>query len=561
MATKTTSKISISRIRGFTGRSAKTLLGKGAKFLLSQAKEVRSGKGKKENPNHTRPVVNRENLGLIISKPYLIKKSAAFELLNNSNPALFNKIYSSIITEIDAKFKTPFPTDSSNLSGSKIYNYKGNNERIVISFSSEDSKDNFNRLQKGFSDIVKKVEEQYRPQIDSNIEDLLVLNSFNRVFKGNITRAKGKTKVGAKDFAVKLVNRYAKVDNNAATLKEAGISLPFTKNQLKSSYFNSASNITGYTKYDIIFSMFGERFEQSGLLQDRRVGLEVGHIGGIGGRVGPETGPTSSSDLKLVSMELLAAESAELQTNAALQNELNKARTEFDKEKIELEILRDFSASHQTISLILGMPESNESNRLDAKAKQDLLDSVAAKFGDELPKISGSPSLLYYIESSIIAAITGKPTKSVRAGLKDNFKLFEKGKAKSLKRTVKLKKYRTKAQPLAPLKKYRPTGSLLGLHGLINQILTEQVKQQMADSAATDGRLRYQTGRFAESANLLTLTSTQAGYKRDPYDVFLPGGRLGTPKRDPRIYVEGAIRNAAISILKGKFKGILLELQ
>jgi hypothetical protein len=79
----------------------------------------------------------------------------------------------------------------------------------------------------------------------------------------------------------------------------------------------------------------------------------------------------------------------------------------------------------------------------------------------------------------------------------------------------------------------------------------------MGDSTDAPTKLRYQTGRFADSAKLLTLTRSQASalfgtytYQRNPYDVFLPGGRLGTAQRDPRIYIESAIQEAAMSILR-----------
>jgi hypothetical protein len=46
---------------------------------------------------------------------------------------------------------------------------------------------------------------------------------------------------------------------------------------------------------------------------------------------------------------------------------------------------------------------------------------------------------------------------------------------------------------------------------------------------------------------------------KSPYEVFAPGHRLANGSRDPAIYIEGAIRNAAMSILKTKFPGITLE--
>ena len=108
--------------------------------------------------------------------------------------------------------------------------------------------------------------------------------------------------------------------------------------------------------------------------------------------------------------------------------------------------------------------------------------------------------------------------------------------------------------------------NLLNIQNLINQVLSIRVKQLMGKATDPAVKLRYQSGRFSESAVLLTLTKTQAGilagsysYQKSPYEVFAPGGRLANGSRDPAIYIEGAIRNAAMSLLRTKFPGITLE--
>jgi hypothetical protein len=118
------------------------------------------------------------------------------------------------------------------------------------------------------------------------------------------------------------------------------------------------------------------------------------------------------------------------------------------------------------------------------------------------------------------------------------------------------------------VKKQVDTGaSLFNLRNLINGVLAERVKQEMDSSSAPPINLRYQTGRFSSSAALLTLTRNRAGilagtytYQRAPYDVFLPGHPLDNGRRDPQLYIEGAIRKTAMSLLKTKFKGVQLEL-
>ena len=183
-------------------------------------------------------------------------------------------------------------------------------------------------------------------------------------------------------------------------------------------------------------------------------------------------------------------------------------------------------------------------------------------------EITSSPSMYKLINNIIINSILGKKYKykSKSKKYKKAYKLkvgsISKGyKRKRLERVPKRGRARTKS--LLPVE--RDALDLLNLKKLINEMLAKNIEQDM-DGAG--GKLNYQTGRFADSAHLLTLTRNQAGvlagtytYMRDPYDVFLPGHKMGTPKRDPRIYVEGAAREAAMTILKNKFPGIALNLQ
>lgn len=101
------------------------------------------------------------------------------------------------------------------------------------------------------------------------------------------------------------------------------------------------------------------------------------------------------------------------------------------------------------------------------------------------------------------------------------------------------------------------------LKALINESLALYIKNRMGESADPAIKLRYQTGRFSESAYLLTLNRVEAGnyigtydFAKNPYGVFLPGGRLHTQQRDPKLYIEGAIRDIAIGVLGRNFKGI-----
>lgn len=184
-----------------------------------------------------------------------------------------------------------------------------------------------------------------------------------------------------------------------------------------------------------------------------------------------------------------------------------------------------------------------------------------------------TPTLMQHIENAILSLTTkGKVNSKIKPKNKLKFKPvkfkitnpFNKAKALGFKRS---KKYLNATKDIVKEDKLQDIDAFR-LKNLINEILALEVEKRMGDATDPAVKLRYQTGRFADSAKLLTLTRAQAGilagtytYQRSPYDVFLPGHRLGNATRDPRIYVEGAIREAAMSILKRRFPGIVLELK
>jgi len=190
---------------------------------------------------------------------------------------------------------------------------------------------------------------------------------------------------------------------------------------------------------------------------------------------------------------------------------------------------------------------------------------------EKFANIRSSPGYLDDVEELLTNAIIGKKSGGVRRSKKTSIKVST-SKPIIGKKAAEYNKQRKALPQISPLKKYEELYSkdinLFGIQSLINQALALKVKEEMGDANDPPTKLRYQTGRFSDSAKLLTLTRSQSGllvgsytYQRYPYDVFLPGGKLHTQIRDPRIYIEGAIRKLALQILSRKFPGILLELQ
>ena len=102
---------------------------------------------------------------------------------------------------------------------------------------------------------------------------------------------------------------------------------------------------------------------------------------------------------------------------------------------------------------------------------------------------------------------------------------------------------------------------LLDLQSLINSIIQETVAVNMADpSDSPDGALRFQSGRFAESTQVTSVSSTRSGaidiaytYQRYPYDTFAPWGKLYTAERNPKDLLDRSIRSIATGILGNRF--------
>lgn len=181
--------------------------------------------------------------------------------------------------------------------------------------------------------------------------------------------------------------------------------------------------------------------------------------------------------------------------------------------------------------------------------------------------IESSPSFLLDMENFITTALLGKKlSKRKRKSVsKTQYNLLRRQKVKSARKQLE-----GKALPKLPTIKGIQEGAdlpLFSIQVLINEALATQIQDNMGAPQDPPVLLRNQTGRFSESAKLLTLTRGQRGvllgtytYQRNPYDTFLPGNKLGTPARNPKTYIEGSIRELALAIMKRKFPGLALEL-
>lgn len=106
--------------------------------------------------------------------------------------------------------------------------------------------------------------------------------------------------------------------------------------------------------------------------------------------------------------------------------------------------------------------------------------------------------------------------------------------------------------------KKKSQGSYISMINLINARLPPAIRANM-----TGPRLHNKTGRFSESAKVISITETPQGYprlnytyQRSPYDVFDPvlgKAPWNTPGRDPKALIERSIRDIAKDLAIGRF--------
>jgi len=142
-------------------------------------------------------------------------------------------------------------------------------------------------------------------------------------------------------------------------------------------------------------------------------------------------------------------------------------------------------------------------------------------------------------------------------------KTKDKGKARPLKKTKKGITKLKHGKKIAASKTKRGVArsqkqvSPLALKSLLQKALPDAIAKKMTGRPT----LMYQTGRFAQSAEIMDIVPMQKqveiryDYMQDPYRVFEPGSGspLATTGRDPRKIIGGTIRELAQQVMGSRF--------
>jgi hypothetical protein len=107
--------------------------------------------------------------------------------------------------------------------------------------------------------------------------------------------------------------------------------------------------------------------------------------------------------------------------------------------------------------------------------------------------------------------------------------------------------------------------SLVSIQNLLNQGLASQIQKNMGSGSRRD-ILNYQTGRFAESAKVETMSQSREGmitafysYMRNPYATFSFGGQQSIPaSRDPKLLISRSIREIGATMVANRMRAVLV---
>jgi hypothetical protein len=239
-----------------------------------------------------------------------------------------------------------------------------------------------------------------------------------------------------------------------------------------------------------------------------------------------------------------------------LNNEINNIIRQLGQRSVIAEVLEKGLRKVSRIT-IESARENEIKSSLEKKNKQELIDAFVEEFtvllensdtnasfindfSNALLFARSSPSYLDKVEDKIVSKFLGKSEKRFQDVRQTSVVEFTP--KQFIKTTIE---GGTTFILSAPIDEGLDLQSQLEI---INFNLHDYIRRNMGQGNAPK-RLNYRTGRFARSAEILSLLPTRKGsidatitYLRNPYDVFLPGGRLHNELRDPRKLIGKSVR-------------------
>ena len=251
--------------------------------------------------------------------------------------------------------------------------------------------------------------------------------------------------------------------------------------------------------------------------------------------------------------EYILKKSTRVQTKLAkVINEKTKSFLPFASPSFVAEFEDKISRKLNTYNI-----EFSFSQRFNKRLEQELIESAIGTIDKELRNIRPRSLMNERIEARLEALghvfITGKSLESVTTTNK------YKKKVESRKRINNNKEYYAPLQSSSGL-----FISALSLQNTLNLLLHDTIQSKFMKSSSNPPNreyLRYQTGRFAKSAQVEQVTLNQNtlvidfDYLTNPYETFKYGNH--GINRDPERIIEGAIRDIMIRHVSDRFNAII----
>ena len=240
---------------------------------------------------------------------------------------------------------------------------------------------------------------------------------------------------------------------------------------------------------------------------------------------------------------------------------------------IDLRVVRESNTG--TMRVFIGSKVGNYKEAKDARRRRKELTDLVKELrktveetGEKIIGLPGSPSFLDLKRKEAIKKVVDPIKKrNPKAKVKISENLKEKGSKTDLQTKNKLVsttlgkglKSVSGRAPNRPSRRVQKgvSSSPLAMIKMINAKLPRVVAGNMGSPA-----LENRTGRFAGSVRVVDAQVTPKGftsfgytYQRDPYGVFesTSGTRFSSPERDPRVLIEGSIREIAQEMAIGRF--------
>lgn len=229
----------------------------------------------------------------------------------------------------------------------------------------------------------------------------------------------------------------------------------------------------------------------------------------------------------------------------------------FNRKSFNLERFKEILGSG-TVLVTLQTTIKNASlakleGRIEAEVRAYLTNP---KFHDKLLRSEGSNTILEDIAGAVMSILSGKADIP---GSKHSAKPPKKTTASLLNK----KSTAVSRLPQLRTRQGRFT-SLASLQTLLNLALAQQIQRNMG-TGTSKNILNYRTGRFAESAEVTSMSQSREGmitafytYMKYPYQTFQPGYAQGAPaSRDPKLLISKSIREILSTQVKNRLRAVL----